>query len=55
MECIIRYARAEGLKRIEGQVLRDNAVMVKMCRELGFSIADDPDDRDLFHVKLPIS
>ena len=36
MELIITYARAEGLHRIDGQVLRGNVAMLKMCRELGF-------------------
>jgi acetyltransferase len=54
MEYIIRYARAEGLKRVEGQVLRDNTVMLKMCRELGFTIADDPGERDICVVRLPV-
>jgi acetyltransferase len=44
MELIINYARSEGLKRIEGQVLRENTVMLAMCQELGFSIEADPSD-----------
>jgi acetyltransferase len=55
MQWMIRCARTEGLKRIEGQVLRNNTVMLKMCRELGFSIADDPRDRDLFFVTLTLT
>jgi acetyltransferase len=55
MEWMIRYARADGLKRIEGQVLRSNAVMLKMCGELGFSIAEDPLDRDVYIVTLRLT
>ena len=54
MECIIRYARAEGLKRIEGQVLNSNTVMLKMCRELGFQIAVDPADTHVSVVTLSL-
>ena len=35
MQLIIEYAKSEGLKRISGQILQENAVMLKMCRELG--------------------
>ena len=34
MQLIIQYARSEGLQRIEGQVLRENSVMLSMCREI---------------------
>lgn len=44
MNLIIEYAQAEGLKRIKGQILRENSAMLRMCRELGFNIVDDPDD-----------
>jgi acetyltransferase len=36
MQLIIGYAKSEGLKQMCGQILRENAVMLKMCRELGF-------------------
>jgi acetyltransferase len=54
MQMIIEYARSEGLKTIEGQVLGENAAMLKMCRELGFSISPDPNDPDTCVVKLCI-
>ena len=38
MQMIIEYARAEGLKVIEGQVLSENTVMLEMCKELAFDI-----------------
>src|SRR5215469_862572 len=55
MQMIIEYARAEGLKIIEGQVLAENTAMLAMCRELGFSISPDPSDPDTCIVKLVIS
>jgi acetyltransferase len=52
MELIIRYARSENLKCIEGQVLQENTSMLDMCRELGFQIAADPDERTVKVVRL---
>ena len=52
MERLIRYARAEGLKRIEGQVLCGNVAMLRMCRELGFLITPDSGDPDIMNVRL---
>ena len=54
MQMIIEYARAEGLKTIEGQVLSENTAMLAMCRELGFGISSDPRDPDTCIVKLSI-
>jgi acetyltransferase len=55
MQIIIEYARWLGLETIEGQVLRENTTMLQMCRSLGFTIAEDPDDRDVCLVKLPVT
>jgi acetyltransferase len=55
MQMIIDYARAEGLKTIEGQVLSENTTMLEMCRELGFDIAPDPHERDTRFVKLTVT
>jgi acetyltransferase len=54
MELMICYARSEGLRRIEGQVLQANVMMLQMCREFGFQIADDPDDRTVKVVSLQL-
>jgi acetyltransferase len=54
MQTIIEYARSEGLREIEGQVLRDNTTMIAMCRELGFSVKADPDDASICNVKFSI-
>ncbi len=54
MQTIIEYARTKGLRMIEGQVLCENTTMIAMCRELGFNVAFDPQDADLFLVSLPI-
>jgi RimJ/RimL family protein N-acetyltransferase len=54
MQLIIEYAKSESLKRIVGQILQENAVMLKMCRELGFEIKTDADDRGLYDVALTL-
>jgi acetyltransferase len=54
MQLIIRYARSEGLNRIEGQVLRENSTMLQMCRELGFRIESDPEEPTICIVTLAL-
>ncbi len=54
MQMILEYARAEGLRRIEGQVLRENAAMLAMCAELGFHAAPDKDDPWIVDVSLDL-
>jgi RimJ/RimL family protein N-acetyltransferase len=54
MQLIIEYARSEGLSRLCGQVLQENTVMLKMCRELGFKVATDAEDRGVCDVTLVI-
>jgi acetyltransferase len=54
MQLMIEYARTEGLKRIEGQVLAENRTMLAMCRELGFEIAADPQEPVTCRVKLAL-
>jgi acetyltransferase len=54
MELMIRYARSEGLRHIEGQVLQENDAMLQMCRQLGFRIADDPHDGTIRAVSLQL-
>ncbi len=54
MELMIQYARAEGLDQIDGQVLSGNAAMLKMCRELGFTIDAERQDQNIFNVSLSL-
>jgi acetyltransferase len=55
MRLMIEWAKAEGLREVEGQVLRENTTMLDMCRSLGFSIQIDPDDPEIRIVELPIA
>jgi acetyltransferase len=54
MQHMIEAARQRGIRRIYGQVLRENVTMLQMCRELGFQVADDPDDTSVELVTLTI-
>ncbi|MBF9234982.1 bifunctional acetate--CoA ligase family protein/GNAT family N-acetyltransferase [Microvirga alba] len=55
MRLMIEWAKVEGLHEVEGQVLRENATMLDMCRNLGFAIHADPHDAELRLVTLPIA
>ncbi len=50
---LIAYARADGLKKIEGVVLHENAKMLQMCREAGFQL--DPGDSGLTRATLSLA
>jgi acetyltransferase len=52
MQLMIEYARSEGLKMISGDVLQENAIMLDMCRSLGFEIKTDPVDPGICDVRL---
>jgi acetyltransferase len=55
MQLMIAYARSEGIQTIKGQVLRENTMMLEMCRELGFHIESDPQEPTSLIVTLPLS
>ncbi len=54
MQLIIAYARAKGLRSVEGQVLRENEPMLHMCRDLGFEISEDRDAPYVCNVRLTL-
>jgi acetyltransferase len=54
MQLIIEYARSEGLKAISGDVLRENTIMLDMCRSLGFGVKSDPEEADICKVRLTL-
>jgi RimJ/RimL family protein N-acetyltransferase len=55
MQLIIEYAKSQGLSCISGQVLQENSVMLKMCRELGFKVKTDARDRGVCEVTLDLA
>ena len=54
MKHMIANAKEKGLKSVHGQVLAENLTMLQMCEELGFHIADDPLQRGVKEVALPL-
>jgi GNAT superfamily N-acetyltransferase len=54
MQMMIEYAKSEGFKRMDGQILHENTVMLKMCRELGFGVSTNSGDRGLCDVTLEL-
>jgi len=55
MQLMIEYARSETIRTITGQVLRENTMMLEMCRELGFHVAFDPQEPSSMIVTLDLS
>ncbi len=55
MQTMIDYARSEGLQTLEGQVMDENTTMLQMCRELGFTVAPDPDEPHISVVRLALN
>jgi RimJ/RimL family protein N-acetyltransferase len=53
MKRMIEYSKQKGLKTVRGQVLSENGIMLAMCAELGFHIANDPDGFSVKTVTLP--
>jgi len=54
MQLIIEYARSEGLKVISGDVLRENTVMLEMCRNLGFEVKSNAAEHGICEVRLKL-
>jgi N-acetylglutamate synthase-like GNAT family acetyltransferase len=54
MKHMIANAKAKGLTTVHGQVLAENHTMLLMCGELGFHAAEDPSERDMKVVTLPL-
>jgi acetyltransferase len=55
MQHVIDRAREKGLATVHGEVLAENLTMLQMCKELGFGIADEPDERGVKRVTLRLA
>jgi len=55
MKLIIRYARADGIEVIKGEVLKENTSMISMCQALGFTVGTSPDDPGIALVTLRVT
>lgn len=54
MKHMIANAKEKGLKTVRGQVLGENLTMLQMCEQLGFYVFDDPLERGVKQVSLPL-
>jgi acetyltransferase len=55
MTRLIEIARDRGIGKLVGEVLRENAPMLQMCRELGFRVAAQPEDPAVMLVTKPLA
>jgi acetyltransferase len=54
MQTIIAYAKKRGIKELFGDVLAENTSMLRMCRELGFTLEARADDPVIIRVTLKL-
>jgi acetyltransferase len=54
MRILIDYARADGLKALEGMILTENAAMRDLMRRFGFDFALEPDDPGVVMSRLSL-
>ena len=54
MKHMIEFSKHKDIETVRGQVLSENTTMLTMCAELGFHIADDPNDPGVKTVTLPV-
>ena len=52
MQRLLDEARRRGLASLRGSVRADNARMLELCRDLGATIASDPDDPGVRDVRF---
>ncbi len=55
MERLIACAKARGVERLEGAVLRTNTQMLRFVTALGFVVHDDPEEPDQVLTVLPLA
>jgi acetyltransferase len=55
MTIILSYARTQGIRRIFGDVMRENVAMLKMAHELGFQTESSDPKQDTITVTLDIA
>jgi acetyltransferase len=54
MNRIITFATERGIETIYGEVLRENEPMLRMAKELGFTVAANPDEPGVIDVRRSI-
>ena len=51
---LIHYARAQGLREIFGEILRENEPMLELCRAMGFTVKVCPEDSRVMIATLAL-
>ncbi|WP_310621169.1 bifunctional acetate--CoA ligase family protein/GNAT family N-acetyltransferase [Flexibacterium corallicola] len=54
MNLIIHYCREVGIKKITGEILRENTSMLELCRRLGFEFSRCLDDELILKAELDV-
>ncbi|MEP7453419.1 bifunctional acetate--CoA ligase family protein/GNAT family N-acetyltransferase [Phyllobacterium sp. SB3] len=49
---LINFAKAEGIRKLEGRILSENKIMLGLCREFGFSVTRDTSDQSVMRTTL---
>lgn len=52
---IIHYARTQGIRELYGEILRENAPMLELCRAMGFTLARCPEDAGVMLATLTLT
>ena len=52
---LMGYARAQGIRELFGEILRENKPMLELCRAMGFTIKPCPDDHEVMIATLRLS
>jgi acetyltransferase len=51
MDMLMDVARAKGLRRMDGEVLKTNTRMLKLAESLGFRIEPHPEDDAVRYIE----
>lgn len=54
LQSLIEHAKSKGLQRMEGEVLSENAGMLKLAKQFGFRLTTLADDPQITAISLPL-
>lgn len=55
MQRVMAWGRSQGMTRVTGQVLAENAPMLAFMRRMGFTVARLPDEPDVVEVSISLA
>jgi acetyltransferase len=55
LDRLVAYARVRGLKELGGDVLRGNERMLKVVKELGFTVNYEAEQPDVYVTRLRLA